>query len=80
MALKNTQLLENGYWSSFPVVKQPGCEVDHLPPYSAKWSYTSTSPICLFGMENSFSFITPKELLVQEIHTTIRMVLTDREK
>jgi hypothetical protein len=27
-----------------------------------------------------FSFIIPKELLVQEIHTTIRMVLTHREK
>jgi hypothetical protein len=26
-----------------------------------------------------FSFTIPKELLVQEIHTTIRMVLTDRK-
>jgi hypothetical protein len=39
-------LLLNGYRGSFPGVKRPGSEVDHLPPFSAEirngWSYTST--------------------------------------
>jgi hypothetical protein len=36
------------------VVKQPGREADHSPPFSAEvnnaWGYTSTPPICLHGV------------------------------
>jgi hypothetical protein len=35
-------------------VKRPGREADHSPPSSAEvknaWSYTSTPPICLYGV------------------------------
>jgi hypothetical protein len=35
-----------------PEVKRPGRKADHSPPISAEnaWSYTSTPPICLYGM------------------------------
>jgi hypothetical protein len=48
---------------SFPGIKQPGCEVNHSPPPSAKdknqCSYSSTSPVCLHevGKENVYLFI-----------------------
>jgi hypothetical protein len=42
----------NGF---FLTVKQPGCEVDHSPPYEAaiknEWSYISAPPIHLYGMD-----------------------------
>jgi hypothetical protein len=45
----------NGYRCSFPGVKRPGREVNHLPPSSAEvknvWSHTSTPPICLHGLD-----------------------------
>jgi hypothetical protein len=38
-------------------IKQPGRETDHSPPSSAEvknaWSYTSTHPVCLNGVELS---------------------------
>ena len=44
-------LLLNGYRVSFPVVKRPGSDIDHLPPSSAEvkneWRYNSTPSICL---------------------------------
>jgi hypothetical protein len=44
-------LLFIGYRVSFPVVKRPGSDIDHLPPSSAEvkneWRYNSTPPICL---------------------------------
>jgi hypothetical protein len=48
---KKTSLPINGYWSSFPGIKRPGCEVDHSPPSNAEikneWSYTS-APLYAF--------------------------------
>ena len=41
-------LLFNGYRASFPVVKRPGRETDHSPPYNTEvqnvWSYTYIPP------------------------------------
>jgi hypothetical protein len=52
--------LFDGHWGSFPVLKRPGCEVDHLPLTSSevknKWSYTSAPPICICGMYKDFFF------------------------
>jgi hypothetical protein len=46
-----------GTRGSFPGVKRPGRETDHLPPYSAEvknvWSYTSTPLIRLNGLVRS---------------------------
>jgi hypothetical protein len=43
-------LLLNGYHVTFPGIKWPGCEVDSLPPSSAKvknkWNYTFSPPVC----------------------------------
>jgi hypothetical protein len=43
-----------GVGGSFPEVKRPGSEVDCSPPSSNEvkneWSYTSTAPICVHGM------------------------------
>jgi hypothetical protein len=40
-------------WGSFPGVKRPGREADHLPPTSAEvnntWIYTSTPPYIFVG-------------------------------
>jgi len=40
--------------------KQLGCEVNHPPPSSAKvkneWSYTSTPPVCLHGVERKKAY------------------------
>jgi hypothetical protein len=48
-------LLLNGYRGSVPRVKWPGSEVYHSLPSSAEvkneWSYTSTPPTCLHGVE-----------------------------
>jgi len=45
----------------FPGVKQPGHELDHPPPSSAKvkneWSYTSTPTTCLHGMDKDNFFL-----------------------
>jgi hypothetical protein len=47
-----------GYLGYFAGVKQPECEVNHLPPSSAEvkneWNYTTTTLICLLdvNMEN----------------------------
>jgi len=48
--------LSNGYGAVLPLgIKRPGRESDHSPPSSAKapnvWSYTSTPPILLYGLE-----------------------------
>jgi len=45
----------------FPRSKATGCDVDHLPSSGAEakkeWSYTSSPPICLHGMNrDSFTF------------------------
>ena len=55
-------LLLNGYRVSFPRVKWPLREVNHSPPSSAevknKWSYTSTPPICIHGVDReNFNFV-----------------------
>ena len=46
------QLAPNGYRGSFPGVKWPGCEADHLHPSSVEvknqWSYTPTSLLYAF--------------------------------
>jgi hypothetical protein len=34
--LRQSSLLYNGYWISFPRVKRPGCGIDHAPPSSSK--------------------------------------------
>ena len=57
-------LLFNGYRGSFPGVKLPMRDVDHLRPSGAKteseWSCTSTPSICLHGMDReTFSFFWP---------------------
>jgi len=48
-------LLFNGYQGTSPGVKRPGREVKHSSPSSARvknyWSYTSTPPLCLHGVE-----------------------------
>ena len=48
----------DGYWGSYPggvVVKKPGHEFNHSPPFSAEvkneWSYTSTPPTRLHGLK-----------------------------
>jgi hypothetical protein len=49
-------LLFNGYGDYFPGVKRPERDVDHSPPSNADvmddWSYTSTPPICLYGVHS----------------------------
>jgi len=48
-------LLFNGYWGSYLEVKLPVREAGHSPPPSAEvkneWSYATTPPICLHGVE-----------------------------
>jgi len=50
-----TTILFNGYQGSLPALKQLGHEINHSPPSSAQvkndWSYTSTPPVCLCGMD-----------------------------
>jgi len=51
----NPNSYSKGYYDFFPQgVKQPGHEVDHTPPPSAKaknkWSSTSTPPVFLHGV------------------------------
>ena len=45
------------YWGSFPGLKQPRHYIDHSPPYSAEvkneYSCTSSTPICLHGMNRT---------------------------
>jgi hypothetical protein len=55
-------LLFNGYWGSFPRVKQLRCGGDHSPPGHAEvkseCSYICTSPVSLHGMDrDNFTFI-----------------------
>jgi len=54
VSLGPTQPSIHGYWSSLPQVTGVGHEVEHLPPSSAKvknkWSYISTPPLCLNGI------------------------------
>ncbi|PNF25498.1 hypothetical protein B7P43_G05939, partial [Cryptotermes secundus] len=42
-----------GTGSTFPGVKQPGCEADHSPPTSAEvkkmWTYTFTPPYTIMA-------------------------------
>ena len=58
-------LLFSGYRALFPGVKRPGTtDIDHSPPSSAEvkngWSYTSTPPICLHGMDReNFTLFSP---------------------
>jgi hypothetical protein len=44
-----------GYRSSFPGVKQPERDADHLPlstaDFKSEWSYTSAPPVCLNGTD-----------------------------
>jgi len=40
-------LLFCGYWVSFPARKRPPCRAD----VKNEWSYTSTPPICLNGVD-----------------------------
>jgi len=48
-------LLFNEHPGTCPGVKRPGRKVDYLPPPSVEmkneWSYTSTPPICLCGVD-----------------------------
>ena len=60
-ALGPTEFLSQGYGGSFPGLKRPGREVDHIPPHSSEgkneWSYTSTSTVILHGVEgDKFTF------------------------
>jgi hypothetical protein len=53
----------DGYWDSFPRIKRPERDIDHLPPSTAdvkiEWSYASTPPICLHGVKrDSIPFTT----------------------
>ena len=48
----------------FPGLKRPECHVGHSRPCSVEvkneWSYTSTSPICLHGVDrDNFTFYSP---------------------
>ena len=62
-------LLLNGYQSSIMEVKQPGCKVNHSPPFSAEikkeWSYTCSSPVSLHGVtrENFTFYYAPSAFL-----------------
>jgi len=54
----------NGHRFSFPEAKRPGREINHSPLPSAEardeWSYTSTSSMCLHGVEReNFTFCVP---------------------
>jgi hypothetical protein len=44
----------SAYRRCFPSVGGPGCEVNHLPPYSteveSEWSRVSSPPKCLYGV------------------------------
>jgi len=56
------QPLLSGYRLSFPGVKRPERVVNHMPPSSAEvkkeWSYTSTLPKCLRGIDKeNFAFL-----------------------
>jgi len=58
-------LLLNGYWGSCTGIKRLGRDADHSPSFSAEvkneWSYTSTSPVCLHGVDrNTFTLFTFK--------------------
>jgi hypothetical protein len=52
---KPSNLLLTGYRISFPRVKWPGCRVKNSPlgstEFKNEWSYTSTPPICLHGVD-----------------------------
>jgi hypothetical protein len=59
--LSVTSLLLNDYRSSFAGVSCPGQELDHSPPSCAgvknDWSYISSHPISLYGVDkNTFTF------------------------
>jgi hypothetical protein len=51
------------YRGSFPGVKRPGSEVNHSPSSSAdiknEWSYTSTPPLCVHGMDKDNCTVLP---------------------
>lgn len=55
-------LLLNGYWDSFTRVKWSECDVDHSPPSRPKvrnvWCYTSSLPLCLYGVNRDSLVIT----------------------
>jgi len=65
------------YLGYFPEVERPGRLADHSPPSNAKvkndWSYTSTSPTRLHGMDRNifiiFTFMKfrPKSLVILRI-------------
>ena len=48
-------LLSTGCWGSFPGVSKLWCGVNCSPPSSAEvkkeWSYTSTPPVCRYGLD-----------------------------
>ena len=61
-------LLFNCYWVSFPEIKKLEHEADHSNPSSAQvqneWSYTSTPPVCIHGVERSSTSILLLVLMV----------------
>ena len=70
-------LLFDEYRGSFPQIKRPGRETDHLSPSVAEvknyWSYTSTYPVCLHGVDKEnflfcLSFIV---YILQTLHICI---------
>jgi hypothetical protein len=74
-------VLDNRYRVSFSEIKRRGCEVEHANPSSAKingWSYTSTLPTCLHGVDsgnfkfNSFRF---RHIRIKGIQMSGRMYL-----
>ena len=64
----------NGYRCSFPWVKRPGRELDHLPAFNAEVkserSYISTPPICLQGVDvdSSVFFVSPTDRPKRSLH------------
>jgi len=61
-------LLSNGYRGYCTGIKRPGRDADHSPSFSAEvkneWSYTSTSPVCLHGVDrHTFTLFTFKMFL-----------------
>ena len=67
LALRSNELPINMFRVPFQKAKQSGRDVCYLPPPTVEvkneWSYTSTPPICLNGVDRgNFTFTSPNNL------------------
>jgi hypothetical protein len=60
-------LLYNGYWGLFPMIKRPGREADHSPSTSAEvkkmWIYTSIPPYAFISTGTTLPYLVSLDFL-----------------